>query len=312
MTDVTSLYWQQLAEFDDLQLPDKQFQLDWGQGRTQLQPWPKTFVLHEEQNPTGSIKDRGLAWQVSHALSQGRDQFVISSSGNAAASAAKAVSQADARLVVFVSPNVNQAKLAGWQKLAGVEVKFHPRPRSAAWRWAQQTGAYNLQASRDDQALVGYRTLAVHLYQQLQRVPDWVVMPVSSGAGLLGMMQGWQGLKLASPRVLAVQTAKIHPLAAKFDHEFEPVSHSLADGIVLRSNPRLEQLVEVVASSGGSAVAVSDQQIRAARQARKHFRQADQLGWESWAAWAGYDKFFAQTSVEQQTIVVISTGRMYG
>ena len=40
------------------------------------------YVKHENENPTGSHKDRSLIFQISYHVSRGTNEFVISSSGN--------------------------------------------------------------------------------------------------------------------------------------------------------------------------------------------------------------------------------------
>ncbi|MGI5826816.1 MAG: pyridoxal-phosphate dependent enzyme, partial [Patescibacteria group bacterium] len=68
------------------------------------------ILKREDLNPTGSLKDRGMTFLVSLAGSKGLRDLVLSSSGNAAISAANYCKLAGLNLNVFVSPKITEGK----------------------------------------------------------------------------------------------------------------------------------------------------------------------------------------------------------
>ena len=70
---------------------ENDFQLSVGEGNTPLESFPalatrfnldNIYLKREDNNPTGSHKDRGLAYHLSYYIKKGYRDFVISSSGN--------------------------------------------------------------------------------------------------------------------------------------------------------------------------------------------------------------------------------------
>ena len=64
------------------------------------------YLKREDLNPTGSFKDRSLAYQISAHLQDGEKNFVISSSGNAAISAIGYCRKANCNLHVYISDKI--------------------------------------------------------------------------------------------------------------------------------------------------------------------------------------------------------------
>src|SRR3990167_3121439 len=96
----------------------------------------------EFENPTGSVKDRGMAYQISALASQGTKKAVISSSGNAAISAAYYCQSANINLTVFVSSHINAKKLAILEKL-DCRIIQTKKPVSGAFRYAKENKTFN-------------------------------------------------------------------------------------------------------------------------------------------------------------------------
>ena len=211
----------------------------------------------EYENPTGSVKDRSIIYQVSQLKQKKIKNAVISSSGNAAISAAKYCQHAHIALTVFVSPHICSAKLEVLKKMSCTIVSSL-KPISNAVKFAQEHNAYNMRQSKDELAPIGYGIIAHEIYCQLPIV-DAVFIPVSSGTSFVGIARGFRKLgKL--PALHAVQTEAIHPVAEKFDTEFHKKEKSLADGIVARFTPRNEEIVAWINISNGSGWVISDEE----------------------------------------------------
>src|SRR2546427_2044588 len=91
-----------------------------GEGRTPVEDRPdlaawaeveSLLLRREDLNPTGSHKDRGAARQVTRCAGERRRVAVISSSGNAALSAATYGRTVGLTVVALVSPLTARAKV---------------------------------------------------------------------------------------------------------------------------------------------------------------------------------------------------------
>src|SRR3989338_10706259 len=131
--------WQFAERLPELPLP---FRLTLGEGNTNLIVKNRVYFKCEYENPTGSIKDRGLCFQISKLAEKKVRHAVISSSGNAAMAASAYCRLAGIKLIVFVSPNINTAKLAALKENS--DVYIDSRPVSSAHQYALKNNFYNL------------------------------------------------------------------------------------------------------------------------------------------------------------------------
>lgn len=229
-----------------------------GEGATPLLKIEDIYFKCEYKNPTGSVKDRGLAYQVSK-LSENKIKFaVISSSGNAGISAASYCRQAKVKLTVFISPRINRAK---FKILKGFQAKIIMtlKPISSAIKYAKELKAYNLRPSTDFHAVTGFSTITYEISEDLPEA-DAIFIPVSSGTTLVGIERGI--IKLGKSIALhAVQTGAVHPIGEIYDKNYIQQDHSIADAIVARVIPRRLQILQAIRASHGSGWVVTDDQI---------------------------------------------------
>lgn len=234
------------------------YRISLGEGSTKFQKRDSIFIKCEYENPTGSVKDRGMAYQISKLTELGVKEAVISSSGNAAISAAVYCKLSHIKLTVFVSSHINKNKLLVLKKNK-IKHIFDKRPVSSAFRFAQESGAYFLRQSTDPYASYGYETIAYELYEQNPKI-DAVFIPVSSGTTLVGLAYGF--LKMGYlPQLHAVQTTAVYPVASLFDKEFKIKSHSLADAIVAKFLPRRKEIIDLLLRSHGNGWVISDEEM---------------------------------------------------
>jgi threonine synthase len=235
-----------------------------GEGSTLLSYVEGTFFKHEYENPTGSIKDRSMAYTISFLYSQKYKEAVISSSGNAAISASFYCNLAGIKLSVFVSPKINPQKKKILYR-SGCSVSVTNKPIKSAFLFAKKHLAYNLRQSKDENALIGPQTIAFELNMQNPLI-DAVFIPVSSGVNLLGISMGYKKLDKKIPSLHAVQTQSVHPVASFFDKGFKAYSHSKVEGIVAKYNPLADNIIRCIQNTNGSGWVVSDEQIQKASQ----------------------------------------------
>lgn len=271
--------------------------------------------------PTGSYKDRGSALLISYLHSLGVREAVEDSSGNAGASLAAYAARAGLRLKVFCPASASPGKLLQIRlygaELAPVE---GPRPRAteALLEYATRTGAIYASHLWHPLFIEGVKTMAFEIAEQLGwTAPGAVLCPVGAGSILLGLYKGFVELHQAGviprlPRLVAVQAQHVSPLYQAFvrgDHEVarapDPQS-TLAEGIALPMPVRGGALLSAVRESGGTVLAVSEEEIAAGV---LHFGRAGFcVEPTSAVVWAGVEQLAQEGKLPEEgpTVAILS------
>ncbi len=260
------------------------FQLNLGEGGTPLARASKVgrrigmeelWFKCDHLNPSGSFKDRSAAVGIARAREQGCTGIICASSGNAASAAATYAARAGLPAYLVVSSRAPKSKLsasvAHGARVFRVAGDFS-RAFAAAREAAAEVGLANLTTTYVNcYACEGNKSVAYELYEQMGRVPDWVVVPVGSGPLLYGVWKGFEelrrfGLVEETPRLMAVQPEGCAPIARAFETETEVVPWEHVDTVVSGlDDPLLGYerdgilTLNTVRESGGVALAVSDE-----------------------------------------------------
>lgn len=265
----------------------------------------------EDLNPNGSHKDRMLAYQISRAKERGGKNLIISSSGNAAVSAAAYCKKAGIKLFVFASPKTDKEKISRIANF-GAYVIISKYSLTLSDLAAQKFGINNLRPSAGGSAYFGLKSIAFELFEHCRDI-DAIFIPTSSANVLLGINSAYNDLfnlgeAHKMPALYAVQTTKIHPIAAYFDKNFVAENESVARGIILKDikDDKLTQLVKIIKSSNGGGAVVSNHSIL---EAKGYLAQYGIItGYESSAAFAGAIK--NAEKLKNQRVAVLLTGKM--
>lgn len=230
--------------------------------------------------PTGSFKDRGSAVLISAAMDEGVTEFVEDSSGNAGASLSAYAAAAGMTAHVFVPASAAHGKL-DQIRIFGAELHAIDGPRQAATeaaeRFVSERNLPYLSHNLSPYFSEGMKSVAYEVADSAAANVQHIVLPVGNGSLLIGAKSGFDelvevGVIGSAPAFHAVQANAVQPIAAAVnDEEWDPAmaKPTVASGIAVSVPPRLEQCVEAVQSSGGSAVAVADDVA---------------LGWQRWLA----------------------------
>jgi len=315
------------------ELVEKDFQLTLGEGDTPLfklfldkyeqkelgvkdpAKTQKLYLKVETANPNQSFKDRSLAFQISNYYEEGVKKLLISSSGNAAVSAAGYVSLVkDMKLAVFVSNRINPAKLeklnAYANKNQNISIMYSEKPKSDAIKYSLSEKYVNLRGSTDDNAVAGFKTIAYELYEQEPEI-DALFIPTSSGTSTVGIFQGYKDViefPSVLPKINVCQTEKIHPIAKEFDVLFDEEKTSNADAIVDRVAKRKGQVLEIIKETNGSGWIISDEDIeRSIKFLKKKTKLAD-LTPNGILSFAGFVKGLKRKKVVYNAPVCIISG----
>jgi len=282
---------------------------DIGEGKTPLISLKvdeqRILIKDENANPTGSFKDRCLAYQISHYHSLGTRAFVISSSGNAAISAGNIIKTIPkTTLDIFIGFNINPAKINKLMNLNTKYINLHQsyKPKSDAIQFAKKNNLINLRASNDSVALIGYKTIAYELEQDA-KTSGGIFIPSSSGTAALGIAMGFEDLGIKIP-IFICQTSKINSIASEFDLDYSQTETSLADAIVDRVALRKNELIGVINKSNGDAYVISDELLMIAKE--KMLVSRKEYSYNSLLGLAGFLKAKSQGEKIQNPIILAS------
>ena len=241
---------------------------------------PELCVKDESLNPTGTFKARGLAVAVGRAVELGVRKFVIPTAGNAGGALAAYAGRAGCEARVYMpkdAPLVNQREV----RVAGADLRLVDGLISDAARLAAAEtsgqGWFDVSTFKEPYRLEGKKTMGLELAEAYNwELPDVVIYPTGGGTGLVGMWKafdelqalGWIGEK--RPRMISVQAEGCAPVVRAFQAgkvRAEPWknAHTLAAGLRVPAPFADRLILRILRQSGGTAVAVSDEQILASQ-----------------------------------------------
>jgi threonine synthase len=261
-----------------------------GEGMTPLLPLPRSgarigvaglLVKDEGLLPTGSFKARGAAVGVSRARELGIDRIAMPTNGNAGAAWAAYAARAGLGCLVVVpaqAPTFPRTEIA----LAGAHLYTVDGLIGDAGRLASQAvarGWFNASTLREPYRIEGKKTMGTEIVEQLGwRVPDVIVYPTGGGVGLIGIHKalselitlGWITGRL--PKLVAVQSTGCAPIVRAYQQGAETAepwpaeqAHTIAFGINVGSALGDFLILSAIRESGGTAIAVADEDILAAQ-----------------------------------------------
>ena len=220
------------------------------------------YLKREDLHPMGSHKGRSIPLMIKKYFDDGVREFVISSSGNAALSAARAIrGHRDTTLTIFVGEKINPEKfqLIKNEERENIIIKRVSNPKQEAIL-AEKNSQWikNLRQSTDDAALAGYESLA----QELAEIENLsaIFIPTSSGTTAEGLYRGFKKLNI-NPQIHIVQTPSCHPFVASGDTN---IALSIADAIVDKVGHRAEQIKNILNESRGAGWVATNEEINEA------------------------------------------------
>jgi len=234
------------------------------------------WVKDEGLNPTASFKARGLACAISMCVELGIRKVAIPSAGNAASALAAYAAAAGIESYIFMPRDVPQANYLEC-KAYGADVTLVDGligdcARMVAARGSQE-GWFDLSSLQEPYRIEGKKTMGYEVAEQMDwEPPDAILYPTGGGVGMIGMWKafdemeklGWIGSR--RPKMIAVQAEGCAPVVRAFE-ENEPRSrffdgaHTLAAGLRVPKPLGDFLVLGAVRSSGGTAIAVSDEEM---------------------------------------------------
>jgi threonine synthase len=237
---------------------------------------PGLLVKDEGQLPTGSFKARGLAMAVSKAKELGVRAACIPSAGNAAGALAAYAARAGIEAFIFLpedTPDINIKEcIACGAHVELVRGNISDAAKLMNERKKTNPGWFDVSTLKEPYRLEGKKTMGYELAEQMNwQLPDVVLYPTGGGTGLIGMWKafdemeqiGWIGSK--RPKMVSVQSTGCAPIVRaynekKTDSQFWENAETIASGLRVPKAFADHLILDAVYKSGGSAVAVSDEE----------------------------------------------------
>lgn len=281
------------------------------------------LVKDEGVLPSGTFKARGASVGISKAKELGVDALAIPTNGNAGAAWALYAARAGIRATVIMP---DSAPLAPRKEciIAGADLYVISGTIGDAGKIVARTcaknGWYDVSTLKEPYRLEGKKTMGLEIAEQFGwSVPDVIVYPTGGGAGVIGIYKGlrelqemgWIGPKL--PRMAIVQAAECAPLVRAFERgdavsrEWEN-PHTIAFGMRVPKALGDFLILDVLRQTGGTAVTVTDEEIRVERAATVA-RDGLHVCPEGAAALAGARKLRASGYIrDDERVLVMNTG----
>jgi threonine synthase len=141
----------------------------------------------------------------------------------------------------------------------------------------QAEGWFEISTLKEPFRVEGKKTMGYEVAEQLNwELPDAIFYPTGGGVGLIGMWKAFEEMEqlgwLAGkkrPKMISVQASGCAPVAKAWDEhkpvaEMWPNAHTLAAGLRVPKPYADYIILDILKQSGGTAIAVSDEEIFAA------------------------------------------------
>ncbi|OGB95547.1 MAG: threonine synthase [candidate division NC10 bacterium RBG_16_65_8] len=235
-------------------------------------------IMNDGMNPTGSLKDRSMAVVTSKAVEFGYRVIACDSSGNKAASMSAYAARAGLVSLVFCPNTTPPQKLlqiiAYGGRLVIVDTDRDGVARLYSNLMQRRKAEWYDSGVSNPFRYEGKKTYAYEIAEAFAgRAPDWILHPA---AGSMSVVKNWKGfgelerlgLVRNKPRLVAVQSQNCAPIVAAYQTDRRTVSSvehrpTIAGGLSIPNPGDLGDLtLQVIRESGGTAVAVTEDEIR--------------------------------------------------
>jgi threonine synthase len=237
------------------------------------------WLKDEGVNPTASFKARGLSCAISMCRELGIRKVAIPTAGNAGGALAAYAAAAGIEAHVFMPGDVPRANFLEARAFGAKVTLVDGLISDCAKRVAEgkeREGWFDVSTLKEPYRIEGKKTMGFEAAENFEwNVPDAIFYPTGGGVGMIGMWKafdeleqlGWIGKK--RPRMIAVQAEGCAPVVRAFERgeessEFWQGATTVASGLRVPKALGDFLVLQAVRESGGTAVAVSDEEMMSA------------------------------------------------
>jgi len=240
------------------------------------------LILKDESlNPTGTFKARGQSAAISRAKELGAERVIIPTAGNAGGAMAAYAARAGMQARVVMPADTPRSNIEECRAV-GAEVELVDGLISDAARIVSDTlkkgGWFDISTFKEPYRLEGKKVMGFELAEALGwRLPDVILYPAGGGMGLAAIWKAFSELQEMGwlvdsyrPRMVAVQAEGCAPVVRAFQagertNQFWENARTIASGLRVPKSFGDRLMMDTIYESDGTAVAVSDEQIKAAQ-----------------------------------------------
>ncbi len=257
-----------------------------GEGFTPIFSWKRLgkhlgldnlYCKDEGLNPTGSFKARGAAAGISKILELGITEIAMPTAGNAGGAWALFGAKAGIKTNIAMpedAPEITKTECA----VAGAAVYLVKGNIADAGKiigeGAKKYGWFEVSTLKEPYRIEGKKTMGYEILEQMNwDPPDYILYPTGGGVGIIGIWKAIKEMKQLgwidgekNPKMVAVQArgcapiVRAHERGENFASEWtEP--KTIAAGIRVPKALGDFLVLEAIRESGGTAIAVSDEEI---------------------------------------------------
>lgn len=291
-----------------------------------------THLMLEGSNPSGSFKDRGLAMAVALASVLGARRLCLPTQGNAGVAAALFSARIGLEPCLVYMPKEHRG--SSYHKAAehyGATIRFTGANIAAAGKRMRSDVALELASGEyvdvstffEPGRLEGKKTMGLEIASHFRNgsLPDFIVYPTGGGTGLVGIHKAMTELRALGildnetqlPALVSVQSENCAPVVKAFHGELsqvEPVmsAGTCADGLDVPGAIMGHQMLAALRESKGTAVAVSEDEIR--REFAWLGQHGIAVGYESAATLAAAKQLKASgiIAADQRVLLLFTSG----
>jgi threonine synthase len=239
---------------------------------------PPTFVKNETLNPTGSFKDRGTVVAVQKAVELGIDKIGTVSTGNMASSTAAFGARAGLQTFVLVKESTSSENIISTLVHNPQLIKVNGDYGNLYFRSLDLGRKHQIyfMNSVDPFRIEGYKITGFEIYLEFRpHPPQYIVVPVSAGGHLIGLMKAFmelqtQGFIQTLPKFIGVQAEGCSPIAQAFMSKKLKVeriekAQTIAYAISNPDPPGGNTVLKLLNEFGGQMIMVNDREILSAQ-----------------------------------------------
>jgi threonine synthase len=280
----------------------------------------RIFLKNESQNPTWSFKDRGTLIGIQHALGSGCKKIGTVSTGNMAVSMAAYGAKAKVPTFILISADIPPEKINPIAIYQPVLIRVEGDYGKLYYRSLELGRQYNICFINSDVPfrVEGSKTIAFEICEQMDfSVPDFVVVPTSSGGNFRGILKGFKEFKLCGlidkePKMIAAQALGCSPIYNAYMKKDNKISRvdapdTIAHAIANAYPPSGNEVLRKIKENNGIVTAATDEEIL---QAQKQLAREGIFGQPAAAVpLAAVSKLRKEEVIhEDDTVVCIVTG----